>query len=143
MKRIALLGLGLCLALPPAARADQANYDKHVTLVKDMIKALSDLAEALESVKDKDTAKAAAPKIDHKVCDKLEALGKSAEKLPKLEGDEPEKLKKQVKDDLTKQVDRLKKVAYQAGMNSGGEPAFMKSILRLQTASEALNKLGK
>ena len=142
MKRIALLGLGLCLALPPAARADQANYDKHVTLFKDMIKALSDLADALESVKDKDTAKSAAPKID-KVCDRLEALGKQAEKLPKLEGDEDKKLEKQFKESLTKQVTRLQKVAFQAGMNSGGEPTFVKSIMRLQTVGEALNKLGK
>ena len=139
MKRSILFGLALVLAVPAAGRADDTA--KHEALMKDMIKALDDLGDALESVKDKDTAKKAAVKIN-KVCDDMTALGKKAQDLPKLSKEQDTALEKKYKPQLEKVSARIQKVAFAAGMASGGEPDFLKSCMRLQEVGTNLQKLG-
>jgi hypothetical protein len=139
MKRSILLGLALVLAVP--ATSHGADTDKHEALIKDMIKGLDDLGDALESVKDKDTAKTAAVKIN-KVCDRMTEIGKKAQDLPKLSKDEDAALEKKYKPQLEKVAARIQKVAFAAGMASGGEPDFIKSCMRLEEVGKNLQKVG-
>src|SRR5438067_6510666 len=118
MRKATVLGVGLFLALARPGHA--ADLDKHEAVVKNMIKALDDLADALESVKDRDTAKEAAVKIND-VCDRLEKLGKQAEGLPKLGKEDDKRLEEKFKPELVKATQRLQKVAFTAGTNSGGQ----------------------
>src|SRR5579872_5087790 len=97
MRRSLLFGLALVLAVPATSRA--ADTEKHEALIKDMIKSLDDLGDALESVKDKDTAKTAAVKIN-KICDKFNEIGKKAQDLPKLSKEEDAALEKKYKPQL-------------------------------------------
>jgi hypothetical protein len=138
MKRWMLVGT-LVLALP--ATGYGADTEKHEALIKDMIKTMGDLGDALESVKDKDTAKAAAVKIN-KVCDRFEDIGKKAMDLPKLSKEEDAALEKKFKPEMEKVSQRIQKVAPAAGMNSGGEPDFLKSLKRLEESGKKLEKLG-
>jgi hypothetical protein len=147
MKRAILSSFGLVplcavLLLPaPAAKAADDNYAKNEAVAKEMIKAMNDLADAFESVKDKNTAKAAAPKINA-VCDKMVDIGKKAETLPKLSQAEDEKLKKALEPELKKATERFTKVVPQAVTNSGNDPDFIASLKRLEEVGKALSKLG-
>jgi uncharacterized protein (TIGR03066 family) len=133
----------LVLAQPLPTRAqDVTKTSKHETVIKGMIQQLNELGEALESVKDKDSAKAAAVRIN-KVCDRMTELGKEAEGLPELSKAEDERLKKKYEADLRKVAERVQKVAFQAGAASGGEPDFLKSAMRLQEVGKALQGLDK
>jgi hypothetical protein len=114
---------------------------KHEAVMKDMIKALDDLGDALATVKDKVTAKAAAVKINE-ICDRLSALGNKASALPKLSKAQNDALELKYKPQLEKVSKRLEPIAFQAGANSGGEPEFIKSLQRLQEVGTALQKLG-
>jgi hypothetical protein len=116
-------------------------YSKNEAVAQDMVKALSDLADALESVKDRESAKAAAVKINE-ICDRLEELGKKAEKLPKLTKADNDKLEKKFEPELRKLSDRVQKAGLQAGRNSQGEPSLQKAALRMMDVGKALQKLG-
>jgi hypothetical protein len=139
MKRT--IRLGLCIALACSLAGCSGNYAKHEALYTDMLKALNDLADALESVKDRESAKAAAPKINE-VCDRMSELGKRAEATPKVTKSEDDKLKEKFEPQFKKANERLQKVAFQAGANSGGDPDFEKSIKKLEGVGKDLEKLG-
>ena len=115
---------------------------KYEAVIKGMVGQLNELADALGSVKDKDTAKTAAGTID-KICDRLSELGKEAQTLTKLPKDEDDKLMKKYQPELLKATKRIQGVAFRAGQNSGGEPAFLKSLMRLQEVGKALQALDK
>lgn len=143
MQRIVIVTL--CFVLFPAfapAAVDQANYEKHEKVVKDLLAALTDLADALESVKDTSTAKTAAGKIEN-VCDRFEKLAEEAKKLAKLEAEEDKKLQATYLPQLQKQSERLQNVALQANVNSGGETTFVKALKRLEQVSKKLESIGK
>ena len=114
---------------------------KHEAVIKGIVEQLSALADALESVKDKDTAKTAAAKIN-KACDRLSALGKEAKDLPKQTKEEDERLQKKYQADLIKAATRMQKAARPAGLASGGDPDFLKSIGRLAEVGKALQAFG-
>jgi hypothetical protein len=115
---------------------------KHEKVVKGLIDQLNELGDALESVKDKESAKAAAVRIN-KVCDRLKELAKEYEDLPKPSKAEDERLKKKYEGDLKKAAERVQKVAFDAGAKSQGEPDFLKAALRLQEVGKDLQKLDK
>jgi hypothetical protein len=101
----------------------------HEAVMKDTIKAFADLADALESVKDRDTAKAAAPKIND-AAERLEALKKKADKLGEPKGEEGKKLLGKYQSEFEKQALRMRTAA-NAAQKGGGEPDFDKAIKRL------------
>jgi hypothetical protein len=154
--RAAGLALLVCAVLALAARAEDkpaSNTDsiigmwqvvdagQHEVVIKGMVEQLHVLADAFESVKDKDTAKTAAGKIN-KVCERLSELAKQVKKLPKLTQEEDKRFQKKYEPELAKASRRLQQVAVQAGTNSGGEPEFLKSLGRLQEVGKALQSLG-
>lgn len=123
-------------------KAAGGKVGKHEAVIKGMVEQLNALADALESVKDRDTAKAAAVKIN-KVCDRMTELGKEAKGLPKAPKEEDERLKAKYEGEMAKAARRLQATAVQAGRNSGGEPDFLKSLMRLQEVGKVLQSLGK
>jgi hypothetical protein len=141
MRQAILLGAALVLAYPVIAKADDANYAKHEAIANDLVKTINDLADVMESVKDKDTAKAAAIKIN-KICDRMSDVGKQIEKLPKLSKEEDDKLKAKLEPQLKKASERLIKAAPEAGLKSGGDTDFINSLKRLDEVGKQLSKIG-
>ncbi len=138
MKKALLVG-AVCLMV--AADQPKTPFEQNEAIIKDMVKCLNDFADALATVKDKETAKAAAGKIS-KTADELEALGKKAEKAPKLDAAENKKLQEKYQPQLEKVTKRLKDVAGTAAANSGNEPTFLEAIQKLGKIGTALQKIG-
>lgn len=113
-------------------------YGKHAAFEKEVIQALNDLADVLESVKDKDSSKAAADKIEN-VSDRMEKLKKRGDALPKLTKEEEEKLNQTFKDDREKAAKRLRSASTQAGIQST-EPSFINAMQRSANARRELEK---
>src|SRR5262245_40084880 len=87
-----------------------AAADSHESLLKDRIKAMNDIATALETVTDKKTAEAASEKIQ-KLAATIKDLGKREGKLPALDKDKAEALKARHQADLSKARSRFRTVA--------------------------------
>jgi uncharacterized protein Yka (UPF0111/DUF47 family) len=98
MQSIFLASVGIVLACGLRGCND-GPYEKNQAAAKDLIKAMNEIAGALETIKNKETARQAAAKIE-KSCDKLEEIAKSLEKLPKLS--------KELDDKLAKELDPLR-----------------------------------
>jgi len=139
MKRSIFLGLGLVVAFSATGCGDTS---KHEAVMKEMIGALNEFADALESVKDQQSAKAAAVKIN-KICDKLTDITNRAKALPKVTQSQNDALEKKFKPDLEKASARIQAVAFQAGANSGGDPDFIAALKRLEEVGKAMMALGQ
>jgi hypothetical protein len=140
MRRSLTLGVGLVLLL--AAVGCDDHYDKHEAVTKGMLATLNDLADALESVKDKASAKAAAAKINT-ICDRLEDLGHQADALPKLTKSEEEKLEQKYTPEVRKARARFQSTGAQAARNCEREPDFLRAVKKLETVAKSLERLGK
>jgi hypothetical protein len=98
-------------------------------LFEDIISEFNKLADALESVKDKESAKAAAVKINE-IVDRLEELGKKGAWPPKTRTDE-EKLLKAFEDEMEKLEPRVVRANRVAVLKCEEEPDFLKALRRL------------
>ncbi len=134
--------MSVMLALAVGLNGCKKAYAENEAIIKDMIKCLNDFADALESVKDPETAKAAATKISQ-TADEMEALGKKAEKAPKLSKADNDKLENTYMPELEKAQKRFESVAPQAGVKSGGEPTFQEALKKWEQAGTNLQKIGK
>lgn len=118
------------------------NLARHEAVIKGAIELLNELADALEGVKDRASARVAAVKID-KVCDRLGELSREAESLPRIRKVEDERLQKKYEREIRKASDRMETAAFRAAPNSGGDPAFLKAVARLEEVGNSLDKIGK
>jgi hypothetical protein len=140
MRRTTILGLSLILGLGLAGC--KGGSDKHERVIKDMVDQMNSLADALESVKDKASAKEAAVKIN-KICDRLTELGNEAKSLPKITKSEDDRLMKKYEPEMNKATERLKKVTLTAAAKCDAEPDFMKSLERLEKVGNTFQNLDK
>jgi hypothetical protein len=129
------LGVGIYFGVSALGGA----YGKNEAAAKETISALTELADALESVKDPPSARLAAARIEA-VCDRMEQLASRIKGLPKLSPEDDKKLEQQYKAEITRINERIVKVAFQAGVNSQAEPAFMSAANRLKTVGEKLQQ---
>ncbi len=120
-------------------QADEKTVKEHETLAQEMLKVLTNFAEALESVKDMETAKQAAPKIE-KVAEDMDRIGKKLKDLPKLSKEEDAEFKKKFDPELMKVSKRLEGVALDAGKASGGEPTFLAALNKVKEAGMSFPK---
>jgi hypothetical protein len=132
------LGVGVYFAVHALVGA----YGKHEAAAKETISVFTELADALESVKDPRSALAAAPRIE-RVCDRMEQLEATIKNLPKLSREDDEKLVQKYKPEMTKLNERILRVAVEAGVNSQAEPTFMSALLRLKNVEEKLQQTVK
>ena len=142
MQRLLPLGVAALLLCPGAGRPDAPKPTPHEEFLRDYVKVLSDLADAFEAVKDKDTARAAAPKVVA-LAERLEALGKKVQKLDDPSKEEQKKLQDKYGKDLVKQVFRQAMAEANAKKAAGDEPDFKKATLRLEKAQKSLRKGGR
>ena len=116
-------------------------YQENEAAAKEMVACLEELASTMESVKDRNTAKTGAERIN-RICDRLEKLGDRSQKLPKLTREQDERLKRDVMPRIETLNRRLAQVGFQAGLASQGEPAFLAAAMRLQQVGQKLQRLG-
>jgi hypothetical protein len=103
-------------------------------VLKDIVQVMREFRQTLESVKDQDSARAAASRLDA-LSDRLDALTKKAKGLPKVSRAEDERLKAKYKPEMDQLEQGMQQVGVQAGMNSRGEPSFMAALQKFgQTA---------
>jgi hypothetical protein len=114
----------------------------HESVIRGVISCMSDLADALESVKDKDSAKAAAPKIN-KICDRMEELAKKGKSLGEPPTAEAERLEKKYKPELEKQMKRLVAAQMKVALAGGNDPDFQKAIQRLASVGASMGRIGR
>jgi hypothetical protein len=120
----------------------QSNYEKHEALAREAVQVLEQLAVTMESVKDQDSARTAATGLN-RVCDQLESLADRAKALPRLKPDEDRRLQTQFDPELKRLQQRIQQVAFQAGMNSRGEPAFLAAAQRMMRVGMKLQNFMK
>jgi hypothetical protein len=103
----------------------------HDSVMREIIALVNEGASVLESVKDRESAKAAAPKLNS-IADRAEKLKKRAEALPQLSLEEQKRLIERFQADLMKAGQRAQKAAQQAQRNCGGEPTFQEALRRVE-----------
>jgi hypothetical protein len=118
------------------ARGGGGGFGQHEEAMKESLQLMGELEAALNEVKDQNSARVAAGKIE-KVCDRVEALGKRVKALPKLTPAEDKQLQAKYKPQTDALTQRMQKVGFQAGMNSGGEPSFVAAAKRLTRVGQA------
>ncbi len=131
------VGIGVAVML-----SGKDAYKENEAAAKEAIACLEELATTMESVRDRNTAKAGAQRI-HGICDRLERLGARIDKLPKLTPEQDARLKRDTAPQIEAINQRLKRVAFQAGVASQGEPSFLAAALRLQQVGQKLQRLGR
>lgn len=140
MRNLCVLAGGIVLVLGMTGCSGDANKGKQEAAMTDSVKILGEYADAIESVKDKQTGKEAAVKINT-VCDKMEALAASTSTLPKVEN------KAEFDKFMTaKVIPEMEKVMKRASKDkvanavvlSGGDESFTKAMERW---GPAFNKL--
>jgi hypothetical protein len=136
-----VLLIGLVVGVFFLVRSFGDAYSKHEAASQDALKLLTELADAMESVKDPESAKVAAVRIN-KVCDQLEELEKRVKALPKLSAADDDRLKKKFQPEVDKINQRAAKAAFQAGANSRGEPSFLAAVKRLEQVGKQLQAKG-
>src|SRR5947207_2032820 len=89
-----------------------SSYSKAEAATKELLSAMNDITEALESVKDKETAKAAAPKIEAAV-DRMQAAKNKADTIKGSQADK-EKLEKEYMPKVLEVTTRMQAAAITA-----------------------------
>lgn len=117
-------------------------YAQHKKLGDDLIKEMGELVAAMESVRDRNSARVAAGRIN-KVCDRFEQLTATGQTLPKLTFDENQRLKRELDSQMRGITARLQSVSIRAGRASQGEPAFVASLQRLQRVGNDMQRIGR
>jgi predicted Zn finger-like uncharacterized protein len=130
---------GVGTAIFFGVRALSGAYEKHEAAVKELLSMMTELADALETVKDQGTARVAAARIQ-RVCDRMEQLEASIQALPRLNGADEQRLSKKYDPEFQKIYQRTLKVAFEAAANAQGEPEYVTANLRLKTVGERLER---
>jgi hypothetical protein len=132
---IGIVVVVLLLVVAGSARA------QHEAAMKESLQLMAELENALNEVKDQDSARVAAAKIQ-RVCDRLEALGNRVKGLPRMTPAEAKQLEDQYKPQADAFAQRMQKVGFQAGANSRGEPSFVAAAQRLVRVGQSLKQMG-
>lgn len=118
-----------------------AAQAQHEEAMKEALQTLTDLENAMREVRDPASAKVAAVKVNQ-VCDRLEALGRKVQALPKLPVAQAQQLQNKYKPQVDAINGRMAQVGFQAGQNSRGEASFVAAAQRLMQVGLALQRLG-
>jgi hypothetical protein len=110
-------------------------------VMKDMIKVQTEAADILEGVKDKETAKAAAPKLEE-LADRLEEVGKKMKKLGEPSKEVQKKLQEKFGADLIKEAVRGEAAKTKALKAAGDQPDFKKAMDKMEKATKSLRTKG-
>lgn len=115
-------------------------YDRHEAAAKEVVGLMENLASALESVRDPNSARQAGQRIE-KICDDLDALADRYPNLPKITVEQERELEQKYEAQMMVVQQRMQRVTLQAARNSQGEPGFLRSMNRLAQVSGRLEQL--
>jgi predicted Zn finger-like uncharacterized protein len=141
-----LLVVGGIVALVLILKSSKStNYEKYEAVVKEMIDILNTMSEAFESIKDKESAKQAAVKIND-AYERFLALDKRVASLPKLSRSDDQALQKKYDAELDKTLARFKRAGSGHEKELLEDPDLLKAVMRmadLEKDCPNLTKIGK
>jgi Sec-independent protein translocase protein TatA len=114
---------------------------QHEGAMKESLQLMAEFENAMNEVKDQNSARVAAAKIQQ-LCDRLEALANKVRALPKITPVEAKQLQDKYKAQADGFAQRMQQVGFQAGMNSRGEPSFVAAAQRLVRVGQSLKQMG-
>ena len=132
-----LLGLLVAAIMGAAVWLSQtrSNYAKHEAAEREALDILKDLATALQSIKDPQSARSAAGRIQI-IWDRLETLIQKVQNLPALTVGERRKLDDTLSAEGGPVIVQLFDLARQAARNAQGEATFVSTLERIAKLSE-------
>lgn len=111
------------LAILPLFLASCGGAETHEALAEQSVKAMGNLATALEGAKDKATWEAAKPKLE-KVMTTLEEIGKKVKALPKAD----DATEKKIKDKIGTEMGAVQKRMMEAAMKLAAIPEIAPDV---------------
>jgi predicted nucleic acid-binding Zn-ribbon protein len=111
------------LLVVPACRGG----NEHEAMMKDMIKAMNELADVLESIKDEATAKAAEPKLKA-LGTRIQEMKKKADALGGLPKDKDEELRKKYEPEMNAAVGRIMAASQKAASVPEAQAALQEAF---------------
>jgi hypothetical protein len=134
-----LLVVGIVFAV---RNSTGSAYARHEKVAEELTDQTEELASAMESVRDQESARAAAIRINA-ICDKLDALATRAKELPKITKREDEKLREKYFPRLEAASARVKMVALNARQIGARNPSFVAALKRLEQTGRRLQQSGR
>ena len=119
--------------------SESRAYRQNEQAIKDMIDGMNEIASALESVRDRNSARAAAGRINNASA-KWERVAVQMRTLPKISFADNSRLKEAYREKLESAKSRMQRVARRAGTLSQREPTFQASIRRMQAAANSIQR---
>ena len=106
------------------------TYSRAEDVTQGLLREMTAITLALESVQDKETARVAAPGIEAAV-NRMQELKKKADAIKGTKADQ-DKLEKEYMPKVLEATTRMQKAAMSAGAASGGEPTFLKAVEKMK-----------
>src|SRR5262245_29990822 len=126
-----LVRLGACLVL--ACFAGCRSSEQHEAVLRGMVETWDELADVLEQVRDKETAREAAGKVD-KIYNRFEDLIRKSKSRPRVSKREDKRLAEKFQPDTDRVSKRFGNAVFSALMKSNREKTLVESLRRLPTA---------
>jgi hypothetical protein len=108
---------------------------------REAMRIMKDLAAVMESVKDRESARVAAARIEG-ICDRLEMLVRRAQNLPAIPPEEQQKRQERFDAEMGPTNARMYDLGKQAALNAQGEPAFISAAQRLIQVNQKWKEVG-
>lgn len=140
MNRMIPAAVGLAVLFHGRLLADA--YEDHEQFTRSVLSEMGELVTAFQSVKDRDTGRTAAARIEA-VCDRIDNLTKGAEKLASITPADKKKLVDKYRPQLVGLAKQLQTAAFEAGVKAQGEDSFVRAVKRLQDVAKDLKKIEK
>ena len=121
----------LCALVLVSGSGCSGNYSKAEDATKEMLGLLNDISATLESVKDRESARAAAPKLESLV-DRTQEVQNRALAIKGTKADQ-ERLEKAYKAKVEEAKNRLKNAVMSAVAKAGAEPSFTAALQKATT----------
>jgi hypothetical protein len=115
------------------------NYKRHEANTLTAIQEINNLAGVLETVKDRESAKAAAPRVEVLV-QTLDDLKTRDNALPKLAKEDEDRLANAYKLAMEDAQRRMIMALIEAQKKADGEPAFLQALTKLQALGAKFNE---
>lgn len=112
-------------------------YAKHEAIAKELLGVMTDLLDTLDTVKDRNSARAAVPKLND-ICNRLDKIAGEIGSLPNISYREDKKFQEAYAAKFSQLNGRGLSTGPRAAMNSQGEPSFIAALQRLESVEQRL-----
>jgi hypothetical protein len=115
---------------------------QHEAAIQEMLVVVNDFAAVLESVKDRNSAQAAAPRI-RELTVRFQQTVEKAKALPKVTAEQDADLQEKFMPEFSTAMQRMQRAGMSAGFASGGEPTFIAALHELEKVGRSMPQLGR